>query len=560
MNLRAAVGTITLVPIASSVISEQHCLVWNDGERVYMRDLGSTNGTHHVLTSRQTVSTSSEPVTLALAPAAGDLAAPPPPVEATDARDFRLKVCEAVRGWTRTQGLQAEVTLSQDASPAPDVRDIPLGDGWSLRVIPARVDATRDQRFDRAIELLWAYAREQRGEFEVVRDGEQSHNDLVLASPAIRAIHRRISQAARKGLHGVLQGESGVGKSALARCFHLHSERRDAPFIETNLGEDSDDRKYLQLKLFGARAGASTTITRDRVGLMHAADGGTLFLDEVALLPLDVQGVLLHFLDRGTYRRLGDPGDAPERRADVRIVAGTNTDLRAAVRQGAFREDLWWRLSGIVIDVPPLRDRREDIEAVLRRETVTLAGREVSVHDALTPAARRFLVHEHPWRGNFRELTNLLARLGLYLDGRGAIELDACVAALSAGSLTPVAPRAPAVSSAAPLDDADAWGDLLPLARRLLPLWLAERAKGSPDRDEARRPTFEFRVFQEEVLKPLCVARALGVEHWDEAPRRPEPSYRAMAEALGYADGKTVQTALQCYVQLKRLRARLEHP
>lgn len=554
VELSASIQTVELVVVPSPLVSEQHCVLWTDGARVFMRDLRSTNGTRLLLPPDVTIEAPDGRAVLELGAAVDDIDELPRSLDWTNASDFRAGVCDAVNRWLSAQAIRAAVALTPTVESGSK-RDIPLGDGWGLRVSASGDNSTRDARLDRALPTLWAFALAQRGEFELDRDSEHAHDELVLESQAIRALHRRICQAARRGLHGVLQGETGAGKSAFARCFHVHSERRGGAFVETNLAEDSDDRKYFQLKLFGARAGASSTILHDQVGLVSAAHRGTLFLDEVGLLPLDVQGLLLRFLDRGTYRRLGDPGDAPERRADVRVVVGTNLDLREAVRRGAFREDLWWRLSGIVLEVPPLRERPEDIEAVLRRERITLRGGDVSVYDALTKEARHFLVRTHPWRGNFRELHNMLARLPLYVDDRRAIDLDLCVAVLSAGSIHPVAtPCAPSELS----DRSGDGSDLLPLAQQLLPLWLAGRARRGDDVLAEPRSSVHFRILYDEVLRPLCIARALGVEHWDQVPRRPEPSFRAMAASLGYSDGRTVHSALTIYVELKRLRAGLE--
>lgn len=547
------VGTLECLPVPSDVVSEQHCFVWCDARGVHVQDLRSTNGTRWTLPPDAPVSSSVREVTLELAGDATDIELPPAPVEWSSAAEFRARLRTAVQTWLDDHAIAARVELVERASNASDWT-LPIGDAWAIRVSATDPAATRDLRVERARAVLWAYVRAQRGEYEADRDGAAVHGDLVLESPSIRLIHRRITQAARCGLHGVLHGESGVGKSALARCFHVHAERRAGPFVATNLAEVSSDRALFGARLFGVRAGAATGIQRDRTGLLHAADRGTLFLDEVGSLPLDVQGVLLQFLDTGEFRRFGEAGTSAPERADVRVVVGSNTDLREGVRAGRFREDLWWRLGGVVIDIPPLRERREDLESVLRKATVALADGERSLFDVLTPPARAFLLDEHPWRGNFREVTNFVRRLELYADDARCIDVDDCRVALAAGSLAPpslppsLSPHGRAGTVPPAPDD---WSDLFPLARKLLPLWMDLRAAGP------QRGVFDLRVLYEEVLRPLCVARALGIEHWDELPRRPDPSYRAMAERLGYADGKTVQASMQSYIELKRLRATL---
>jgi DNA-binding NtrC family response regulator len=430
---------------------------------------------------------------------------------------------------------------------------VPLGDGFSLAITDARGGAARTEfpAWARACDVVWSYVRAQRGEFEAERDGR--HDGLIVESAAMQGIHRRIYRAARAGLGGILQGQSGVGKSAFARCFHDHAERRSEPFVEANLAEDSDDRTLFLVRLFGARAGAATGITRDRVGLVQAAHRGTLFLDEIGCLPLDAQGVLLRFLDTGAFRRFGDSGDAPAARADVRVVAGTNVDLRAAVRAGTFREDLWWRLSGVVLEIPPLRERRADVDAFLRAQRVDLGAGARAVLDVLSADARA-LLDAHPWSGNFRELRGFVARLPLYSDGP-TVSRRACEEALRAGSIERGSSSPPSLR--APADAAlvgGAWDDVMSRATRALPRWLEARAEhGFGGAARGAVPEFDFKVFIDEVLKPLSLARTLGVEHWSALPRRPEPSYQRMAERVGYSDGKSVQDLLRIYLLLKPL-------
>jgi transcriptional regulator with AAA-type ATPase domain len=535
------------VTIPSRLVSENHALAWSEGQDVRITDLGSTNGSQLAIpASRAVGSEATESVDLLLARTVESTG---PKLEARDwttVDEFRAALPAVVNQWLRTRGVRSRVAAMQLGADDKDPRanDIALGDGWVLRFDRDPNRFTNELGATRFISDIWSFVHDQRGLLDVDRDS--LHDDgFVLVSQISRGVHRRICQAARRGLHGILQGESGVGKSAFARCFHIHSERRSGPFIETNLGEDSDDRKYFQLKLFGAKAGAAEGITRDRVGLVKAADGGTLFLDEIGLLPVEVQGMLLKFLDNGTFRRLGDSGDTPPQRANTRLVVGTNLDLRDAVRRGAFREDLWWRLSGIVIDVPPLRERREDVAAFLMRENIELRDQEVSLFSALTEDARALLLDRHRWPGNFRELRNFVGRLPLFLDNATVVSRAVCEEALRAGALDRGAADAPQTSTV-PRPSPESWADLLGVAQRLLPAWL-ER-KGIVD--DSR---FEFKLLFDEVLRPLCLARALGVEGWDELPRRPDPSFQQMAERMGYADGKSVQDGLRIYIELKRL-------
>jgi len=539
---------VSLVTVPCPHASENHLLAWHDGARVLLRDLGSTNGSRWSLPARRTVDASPvDALDLELGEVAASSAADAPEaVTWGDADEYRANVSAAVTDWFARQGLPARVAVALAAEGSGDRASVPLGDGYSLALTDGRGAGTRTEfpAMARALDVVWAYVRAQRGEFEAERDG--LHDDLIVESAAMRAIHRRIYRAARAGLGGILQGPSGVGKSAFARCFHDHSERRGEPFVEANLAEDSDDRALFVARLFGARAGAATGITRDRVGLVQAAHRGTLFLDEVGCLPLDAQGVLLRFLDTGTFRRFGDAGDAPVGKADVRVVAGTNVDLREAVRGGTFREDLWWRLSGVVLELPPLRERRADVDAYLGAQRVDLGAGPRPVLDLLSPDARA-LLDAHPWQGNFRELRGFVARLPLYADGP-SVTRRACEDALHAGSLArpSAAPAPPSAPPAAP-----AWDDVMSRAMQVFPRWLAVRGEHGFGPARAPAPAFDFKVFVEEVIKPLSLARTLGVEHWDALPRRPDPSYQRMAERVGYSDGKSVQDLLRIYLLLK---------
>jgi DNA-binding NtrC family response regulator len=555
--LPVAAGAITPVTVASALVSENHLLAWSDGTSVHLLDLRSTNGSRWVLPARREVLAPAEDaLTVELATNASAPSGGPSPATWTSPDEFRASVRREAQAWIDAQGLPARVSVVPVPSERADRSDhLALGDGWALRFEDLRGASrahTELPAMRRALEEVWAYVHAQRGEFEAEQDSR--HRDLVLESPVMQSLHRQIFKAARRGLSGVLQGESGVGKSALARCFHDHSERRNGPYVSANLGEDTDDRSLFLARLFGACRGAATGVS-EREGLVEAAHGGTLFLDEIGLLPRDVQGVLLHFLDTGVYQRFGEQG-ARSRRADVRVVVGTNADLREAVRKGTFREDLWWRLAGIVLVVPPLRERREDVVALLQRERVNLGFGTRPVYELLTPEARAFVEGWH-WPGNFRELRGFVARLPLFAEGT-AITRAHCEETLKAGSLTGAASAGGSLTPSidVPGLGAGRWEDVMPRALEILPRWLAVRPQRSSGEatERVRAPrAFEFRVFVDEVFKPLCMARVLGVEAWDELPRRPDPSYQVLADRIGYGDGKSVQENLRLYLALKRL-------
>lgn len=198
----------------------------------------------------------------------------------------------------------------------------------------------------------------------------------------------------------VLLGETGTGKDVLARSIHEASLRRGRPFVVVDCGAIAP--ALIESELFGHAKGAFTGAETDRDGAFLSADGGTLFLDEVGELSPDLQPKLLRFLETGALRRLGE---SVERRADVRVIAATHRDLEAEVRAGRFREDLFYRLAVVVVRVPPLRERLEDIP-LLVRHLLELSGRP----DLSVPRSVLEGWMGRPWTGNVRELRNAVER------------------------------------------------------------------------------------------------------------------------------------------------------
>lgn len=220
---------------------------------------------------------------------------------------------------------------------------------------------------------------------------------IVGSSDAIRTAQRQIRSLAAKRVPILIQGETGSGKEEFARAAHRLSPRADGPFVIVDCGSLAPT--LIASELFGHVRGAFTGATRDHVGAFERADGGTLFLDEIGELPLDMQPMLLGVLERHRVRRLGAERD---RGVDVRIVAATHRDLRRAVNQGEFRADLFYRLAGVRILIPPLRERREDIPALVEAFVEQLTG----VAELPFDAAAMKLLETHPWSGNVRELRN----------------------------------------------------------------------------------------------------------------------------------------------------------
>jgi transcriptional regulator with PAS, ATPase and Fis domain len=241
-------------------------------------------------------------------------------------------------------------------------------------------------------------------------DGEPAPG-VVGSSPAFLSVLRRAAQFARHGEPVMILGESGTGKEILARLIHEHSERRRGPFVAVNCAAMPAD--LIEAELFGVTRGAATGVG-ERPGKFQAAEGGTFFLDEVGDLPLELQGKLLRVIEAGEYFRVGD--DRP-RRCDVRIVSATNRDLPAAVREGRFRADLFYRLHVFVLEVPPLRERRSDIPLLINHflaqqgERMGRRVRGVSVR-----ALRALMAYD--WPGNVRELRSEVTRiLAAVVDG-----------------------------------------------------------------------------------------------------------------------------------------------
>ncbi len=224
---------------------------------------------------------------------------------------------------------------------------------------------------------------------------------LVARSQAMRRIFLLIEKLEQSEATVLITGESGTGKELVARAIHLHSPQRKGPFVAVNCGALPGD--LLESELFGHVRGAFTGATRDRIGRFELAAGGTLFLDEAGDLPLHLQVKLLRVLQERTFERVGE---SRSRSTDARIIAATNLELRQAVLDGQFREDLFYRLRVLPIDIPPLRERREDIEP-LARYLLSRVGAHQGRSLRLSPEALRLLLR-HDWPGNARELENAL--------------------------------------------------------------------------------------------------------------------------------------------------------
>jgi len=230
------------------------------------------------------------------------------------------------------------------------------------------------------------------------------YDNIVARSDRMQAVLALVERVAPTNSTVLLGGESGVGKDLIARAIHQHSLRKNGPFIKIN--STAIPENLLESELFGYEKGAFSGATTSKPGKFELADKGTLFLDEIGDIPGAVQVKLLRVLQDREFERLGATKTL---KVDVRLVAATNRDLRAALEEGTFREDLYYRLNVVPIDVPPLREHKEDIPALVDFFLRRLAEESNSPVRGITPAAMRLLVDFH-WPGNVRELQNVIER------------------------------------------------------------------------------------------------------------------------------------------------------
>jgi len=235
---------------------------------------------------------------------------------------------------------------------------------------------------------------------------------LLGQAPALLATLRSAQLIAATDVTTLITGETGTGKELLAQAMHQASARNQAGMININCAALPDN--LVEAELFGYRRGAFTDARQDQPGKFRAADGGTLFLDEVAELPLPVQVKLLRFLESGEIQPLGQ---TTTEKVDVRVIAATNRDLYELVQQGAFREDLYYRLNVVPLHLPPLRERFTDIELLLGKLTARLGIYHRLDTPRYTTAAIEAL-QAYAWPGNVRELRNFCERMLVLLPGK----------------------------------------------------------------------------------------------------------------------------------------------
>jgi DNA-binding NtrC family response regulator len=269
---------------------------------------------------------------------------------------------------------------------------------------------------------------------EVARSSGQSGESetLIASSPAMRAVLEMIRKVAPAKANVLITGENGTGKGVVARALHAASDRAEKSFITINMGGLSES--LFESELFGHVKGAFTDAKSDRPGRFELADGGTLFLDEIGNVPIAQQAKLLRTLETGEFERLGS---SRARRADVRLISATNSDLVAEVEAGKFRRDLYFRLNTVEISLPALRDRPEDVPVLARYFLRLHAERYRKPLKDFTTEADRVLL-QHPWPGNVRELDHTIERAVLMADSDQVTADDLGPASGSAAPVTAI--------------------------------------------------------------------------------------------------------------------------
>jgi len=258
------------------------------------------------------------------------------------------------------------------------------------------------------------------------------YDNIIGRSPAMQEIFATIERVAPSRATVLLAGESGVGKDLIARAIHFHSPRRDRPFVKINCTALPEN--LMESELFGYEKGAFTGANTTKPGKFEQADTGTVFLDEIGDVPASIQVKLLRILQEREFERLGSN---KTRHIDVRVIAATNQDLRAALEQGTFREDLYYRLNVVPMNIVPLRDRKQDIPYLAEHFLHKYAAEAGNTLQTITPAGMNKLTAYH-WPGNVRELENVIERSVVMCTGESLdapdIKLDNAPRPRSAGT------------------------------------------------------------------------------------------------------------------------------
>jgi len=296
------------------------------------------------------------------------------------------------------------IMMTAFASVGSAVEAMKLG-AYDYVTKPFKLDEIR-LTVRRALDAL--SLRRELARFKNIQKARYNFDALRSPSPKMQAVYDMARKIARsKAATVLILGESGTGKELVARAIHYESDRADKPFMEINC--TAVPETLLESELFGYEKGAFTDAKEAKEGLFELADGGTIFLDEIGDMSPAIQAKLLRFLQERTFKRVGGVRDI---KVDVRIIAATNRDLEKAVKEGSFRADLYYRINVVTMELPPLRERAEDIIHLANKfvqEYNLEFGKNVQ---GFTPEAEQLLL-SYPWPGNVRELKNMIERVML---------------------------------------------------------------------------------------------------------------------------------------------------
>jgi len=295
-------------------------------------------------------------------------------------------------------------------------------EGGAFEYLPKPFDV------DEAVELVQrAITHSNEQHQELADDDINLGSEIIGEAPAMQEVFRAIGRLARSNITVLINGESGTGKELVAHALHKHSPRKNAPFIALNMA--AIPKELMESELFGHEKGAFTGAHAQRKGRFEQADGGTLFLDEIGDMPLELQTRLLRVLSDGEFFRVGGHNGV---RVDVRIIAATHQNLEQRVERSEFREDLFHRLNVIRIQIPALRERREDVPA-LANYFLNLAARELEMATkAMASEVENYLM-QLPWPGNVRQLENTCRWLMVMAPGQ-IVQIDDLPAELANGN------------------------------------------------------------------------------------------------------------------------------
>jgi PAS domain S-box-containing protein len=306
--------------------------------------------------------------------------------------------------------------------------------GCVYRMLVASKDVTERNRAERALRTALAENARLREELERERDYlreevgvAMNFGRIVGKSPALKHMLAQVEAVAQTPANVLVLGESGVGKELVARAIHARSPRSEGPLVKVNCA--SIPKELFESEFFGHVKGAFTGAHRDRVGRFQLADGGTIFLDEVGEIPQDLQGKLLRVLQESEFERVGDD---VTRSVDVRVIAATNRDLERQVALGKFRQDLFYRLSVFPIEVPPLRQRRDDV-VQLAQHFLDVTCKDFGRKPLKLNRSQVAAIEEYGWPGNVRELKNVIERAVILSQGN-VLRLDLALPEVAPGS------------------------------------------------------------------------------------------------------------------------------